>query len=184
MAVAPAPRPSLADPSATTVPSTTSPPTQPEPGASRTVPVTDAGTPSVLDCSGLRKRFGDRQAVDGVGFEIAPGETYGLLGPNGAGKTTTISMICGILRRDAGDVVVGRPFDPGATARKAEIGYVPQDLAIYPDLTAPREPALLRPALRACGGTALRRAGRRGARRSSSLTDRARRPDRAATRAG
>jgi ABC-2 type transport system ATP-binding protein len=95
-----------------------------------------SGTP-VLQCIGLRKRFGDRQAVDGVGFSIAPGETYGLLGPNGAGKTTTISMVCGILRRDEGEVFIGgRPFDPSATALKAEIGYVPQDLAIYPDLSA------------------------------------------------
>ncbi len=93
--------------------------------------------PRVLSCSGLRKRFGERLAVDGVGFEIARGETYGLLGPNGAGKTTTISMICGILRRDEGEVLIGgRPFDPGSTALKGEIGYVPQDLAIYPDLSA------------------------------------------------
>ncbi len=99
-------------------------------------PVPAAG-PFVLECSGLRKRFGDRQAVDGVGFTIARGETYGLLGPNGAGKTTTISMICGILRRDAGDIrIAGQPMDPGATALKADIGYVPQDLAIYPDLSA------------------------------------------------
>ena len=77
------------------------------------------------------------QAVDGVGFEIAAGETYGLLGPNGAGKTTSISMICGLLRRDGGEVIVaGRPVDIGATDAKAAIGYVPQDLAIYPDLTA------------------------------------------------
>lgn len=91
----------------------------------------------VLTCLGLRKRFGARQAVDGVGFEIARGETYGLLGPNGAGKTTTISMICGILARDEGTVTVaGRPLDIGSTAAKGAIGYVPQDLAIYPDLTA------------------------------------------------
>jgi ABC-2 type transport system ATP-binding protein len=92
---------------------------------------------AVLACRDLRKRFGDRQAVDGVGFHIAPGETYGLLGPNGAGKTTTISMICGLLHRDGGEVLVaGRPVDIGATDAKAAIGYVPQDLAIYPDLTA------------------------------------------------
>jgi ABC-2 type transport system ATP-binding protein len=91
----------------------------------------------VLKCANLRKRFGDRQAVDGVGFEIGPGETYGLLGPNGAGKTTTISMISGILARDDGEVVVaGEPLDVSATHTKRLIGIVPQDLAIYPDLTA------------------------------------------------
>ncbi len=93
--------------------------------------------PPVLACSGLAKRFGARQAVDGVGFTIAHGETYGLLGPNGAGKTTTISMVCGILARDGGEVLIdGSPLDPGATSVKAAIGYVPQDLAIYPDLSA------------------------------------------------
>jgi ABC-2 type transport system ATP-binding protein len=91
----------------------------------------------VLVCRDLRKRYGERTAVDGVGFHIAAGETYGLLGPNGAGKTTSISMICGLLRRDGGEVLVaGRPVDIGATDAKAAIGYVPQDLAIYPDLTA------------------------------------------------
>jgi len=70
----------------------------------------------MLRCAGLRKSFGERVAVAGVGFEIAPGETYGLLGPNGAGKTTTISMICGLLRRDAGEVFVdGRSIDIGTT---------------------------------------------------------------------
>ena len=91
----------------------------------------------MLSCTGLVKRFGERLAVDGVGFEIARGETYGLLGPNGAGKTTSISMICGLLARDGGEVVVdGRPIRPDSTTAKAAIGYVPQDLAIYPDLTA------------------------------------------------
>jgi ABC-2 type transport system ATP-binding protein len=75
--------------------------------------------------------------VDGVSFTIAAGETYGLLGPNGAGKTTTISMICGLLVPDGGQVTVaGRPIrrdDPGA---KAALGLVPQDIALYPDLTA------------------------------------------------
>jgi ABC-2 type transport system ATP-binding protein len=51
---------------------------------------------SVLACRDLRKRYGERLAVDGVGFQVAAGETYGLLGPNGAGKTTAISMICGL----------------------------------------------------------------------------------------
>jgi len=102
-----------------------------------TAPVLATDPEPVLRCANLRKAFGERVAVDGVGFHIAPGETYGLLGPNGAGKTTTISMICGLLRRDAGEVfVAGLPIDIGSTTAKGAIGYVPQDLAIYPDLTA------------------------------------------------
>ena len=90
----------------------------------------------VLRCAGLRKTFDERVAVADVGFTVAPGETYGLLGPNGAGKTTTISMICGLLRRDAGEVVVaGRQVDTHAVEARSAIGYVPQEIALYPDLT-------------------------------------------------
>ena len=89
----------------------------------------------MLRCTGLRKRFGERDAVDGVSFEIGPGECYGLLGPNGAGKTTTISMICGLVPRDGGEVTVDG-FEGGTLEAKAAVGYVPQDLALYPDLTA------------------------------------------------
>ena len=91
----------------------------------------------ILECRDLRKAFDDLVAVNGVGFHIASGETYGLLGPNGAGKTTTISMVCGLLERDGGEVVVdGVPLTSTSVEAKARIGYVPQDLAIYPDLTA------------------------------------------------
>jgi ABC-2 type transport system ATP-binding protein len=91
----------------------------------------------VLACRDLRKSYGSRPAVKGVGFEIGPGENYGLLGPNGAGKTTTISMICGLLKREAGEVLIeGRTLDAGTTDVKKAIGYVPQDIAIYPDLSA------------------------------------------------
>ena len=92
---------------------------------------------ATLVCSGLRKSFGDRVAVDGVEFSIAAGETYGLLGPNGAGKTTTISMVCGLLTRDAGEILLeGRAFDTTSIDAKASIGLVPQEIAIYPDLSA------------------------------------------------
>jgi ABC-2 type transport system ATP-binding protein len=85
---------------------------------------------------GLVKAFGDLVAVDGVGFHIAAGETYGLLGPNGAGKTTAISIISGILEPDAGTVTVGsHRITTRSTEGKGDIGYVPQDIAIYPDLT-------------------------------------------------
>ena len=90
----------------------------------------------VLVCGGLRRKFGDLVAVDDVGFHIDAGETYGLLGPNGAGKTTTISMIVGLLERDGGDITVaGQPMTTRSVRAKAAIGYVPQDLAIYPDLS-------------------------------------------------
>jgi linearmycin/streptolysin S transport system ATP-binding protein len=92
---------------------------------------------AILRATDLRKRYGSIEAVRGVSFEIHEGETYGLLGPNGAGKTTTISMVCGLLARDAGEVTVdGQPVDIGRTEAKSSIGYVPQDLAIYPDLSA------------------------------------------------
>jgi ABC-2 type transport system ATP-binding protein len=91
--------------------------------------------PPVLLCEGLRKRYGDRQAVDGVSFCIGERECYGLLGPNGAGKTTTISMVCGLTAADEGHVSVAG-FAGGTLEAKAAIGFVPQDLALYPDLSA------------------------------------------------
>jgi ABC-2 type transport system ATP-binding protein len=94
-------------------------------------------TAAVLECVDLHKRFGEIEAVRGVGFRIGEGETYGLLGPNGAGKTTTISMVCGLLEPDLGQVVVaGRRLTTKSVDEKAAIGLVPQELAIYPDLTA------------------------------------------------
>ena len=91
----------------------------------------------MLECRDLRKSFGELKAVDGLSFRIAAGETYGLLGPNGAGKTTSISMAVGLMEREGGEVLLdGASLSPGTTKLKAKIGLVPQDLAIYPDLTA------------------------------------------------
>ncbi|MBW3662254.1 MAG: ABC transporter ATP-binding protein [Actinobacteria bacterium] len=90
--------------------------------------------PAALECRDLSRSYGDRLAVDGVSFRVARGETFGLLGPNGAGKTTTISMAVGILEPDAGEVLVaGRSLDRAA---RAHIGVVPQEIALYPDLSA------------------------------------------------
>jgi len=90
----------------------------------------------MLSVRGLSKRFGERVAVDGVTFAIASAEIYGLLGPNGAGKTTSISMIAGILARDAGEITIdGISIDAGSSAR-AMIGIVPQSITLYLDLTA------------------------------------------------
>jgi len=92
---------------------------------------------AVLVCDGLRRSFDDLVAVDDVSFQVEEGETYGLLGPNGAGKTTTISMIAGLLSADAGTVTVaGKPVTTKSVDAKASIGLVPQDVAVYPDLTA------------------------------------------------
>ncbi len=92
---------------------------------------------NVLDVDGLKRSFDDLVAVGGVSFSIEPGEAYGLLGPNGAGKTTTISMVAGLLESDAGSVsVAGKLMTTKSSDAKRAIGLVPQDLAIYPDLTA------------------------------------------------
>jgi ABC-2 type transport system ATP-binding protein len=76
-------------------------------------------------CSGLRKQYGRRTAVDGVSFTVGRGEVLGLLGPNGAGKTSVIKMLLGLTRPDAGEVLLlGRPgSDPKARAR---VGYLPE----------------------------------------------------------
>jgi ABC-2 type transport system ATP-binding protein len=85
---------------------------------------------------GLSKRYGDLQAVDRVSFELRQGEIYGLLGPNGAGKTTTLSMVSGLLRPDEGRVLydgVDLAADPIGV--KQNLGVVPQEVALYEELT-------------------------------------------------
>ncbi|MCO4254168.1 ATP-binding cassette domain-containing protein [Pseudarthrobacter cellobiosi] len=94
-------------------------------------------TEEVLAVNGLVKRYGERTVVDQVSFTIQAGETFGLLGPNGAGKTTIISMVAGLIAADAGSVtVVGEAMAPTLTGPNGHIGLVPQELAIYPDLSA------------------------------------------------
>jgi ABC-2 type transport system ATP-binding protein len=91
----------------------------------------------MLEVVGLVKRYGSLVAVDGVSFAVAPGETLGLLGPNGAGKTTTVSIVAGLVAPDAGEVRVdGRPLRGDADPLKRRIGLVPQDLALYDELSA------------------------------------------------
>ncbi|MEV6304412.1 ABC transporter ATP-binding protein [Actinoplanes sp. NPDC051861] len=86
-------------------------------------------------CSGLRKRYRRRTAVDGVSFTVARGEVMGLLGPNGAGKTTVIKMLLGLVHPDDGEVLLlGRPArDPRSRAR---VGYLPELFRYQPWLTA------------------------------------------------
>lgn len=85
----------------------------------------------------LYKSYGNTHAVQGVSFEISRGEIFGLLGPNGAGKTTTISMLTGLIEPTSGTVQVdGENVDQRARVMKAKLGLVPQELALYPTLTA------------------------------------------------
>jgi len=91
----------------------------------------------MLQVEQLSKRYGDRLAVDAISFAIGEGETVGLLGPNGAGKTTVIAMISGIAQPDGGQVSLGDVLvTKDADALKRRVGLVPQDLALYDELSA------------------------------------------------
>jgi ABC-2 type transport system ATP-binding protein len=91
----------------------------------------------MLQVDRLSKRYGERVAVNAISFSIAKGETVGLLGPNGAGKTTAIAMISGISRPDGGEVRLGgMSLTQDANALKRRVGLVPQDLALYDELSA------------------------------------------------
>jgi ABC-2 type transport system ATP-binding protein len=98
----------------------------------------DARNPATaLSLRGVGKDYGARTAVGAVDLDVARGECLGLLGPNGAGKTTTISMACGVVTPSRGTVSVGG-VDLGREPRraKAKLGLVPQDLALYEELSA------------------------------------------------
>jgi ABC-2 type transport system ATP-binding protein len=85
----------------------------------------------------LRKTYGDLAAVSDVSFTLRPGELVGLLGPNGAGKTTTVSMIAGLVVPTSGQVLIdGAPLSGDTDPKKRKIGMVPQDLALYDELSA------------------------------------------------
>ena len=110
---------------------------------------------TVLAADRLRKSFGARVAVEDVGFTVDAGEIVGLLGPNGAGKSTTVGMIAGLLRPDGGQVLVdGAPLAGDTDPRKRAIGLVPQDIALYEELSA-RENLRFFGALYDLGGAAL-----------------------------
>lgn len=86
---------------------------------------------------GLTKRYGDFTAVDDLSFSVEVGEIFGFLGPNGAGKSTTLNVLCNLIDYDRGQIAVGG-YDIKRDARKAKslIGLVPQEIALYPTLTA------------------------------------------------
>ena len=85
----------------------------------------------------LHKSFGEVKAVQGISFDVRQGHIFSLLGPNGAGKTTTISMLATLLRPDQGDALVfGKSIRTDPMGVKAVLGVVPQEIALYEDLTA------------------------------------------------
>lgn len=93
--------------------------------------------PSILQANNLVRKFGDLLAVDNVSFDIQEGEIFSLLGPNGAGKTTTISMLSTLLAPTSGDARINgfSIINDNMQVRKY-IGIVPQEIALYDDLTA------------------------------------------------
>jgi ABC-2 type transport system ATP-binding protein len=90
-----------------------------------------------IEVQDLKKSFGDNQAVQGVSFEVRQGEIFSLLGPNGAGKTTTISMLSCLLHPDGGDArILGHSIRENPMGVKSVLGVVPQEIALYEDLSA------------------------------------------------
>lgn len=91
----------------------------------------------IVKIEGVTKRFKDVTAVDNISLSIEQGEIYGLLGPNGAGKSTIINILCGLLTMDKGTIeILGKDIEKNSTYAKQNIGVVPQDIAIYEDLTS------------------------------------------------
>ncbi len=91
----------------------------------------------MLEARQLRKSYGARAAVNDVSLSVAAGELLGLLGPNGAGKSTTVGMLAGLIAPDQGDITInGQRLDTHGAAFKRRIGLVPQDIALYEDLSA------------------------------------------------
>jgi len=90
----------------------------------------------MVNVQGLQKSYGKLVALDGVSFAVPAGTCFGLLGPNGAGKSTAISIIVGTLKADAGSVTIdGRQVTKDTDPIRKRIGYVPQELALYEDLS-------------------------------------------------
>lgn len=91
----------------------------------------------MLQAENIKKAYGKKAIVKGISFSLRKGESFGLLGPNGAGKSTTISMISGLVPLDGGEITVGG-YVIGKDTNKAKqkIGIVPQEIALYPTLTA------------------------------------------------
>ncbi|MBN2412054.1 ABC transporter ATP-binding protein [candidate division KSB1 bacterium] len=92
--------------------------------------------PIDIEITHLLKKYGDVTAVENLDLQVKQGEMMGLIGPDGAGKTTTLRILCGLLRADDGDCLVGgRDVKKELTTIRGLIGYMPQRFSLYPDLT-------------------------------------------------
>ncbi|MCM3514458.1 ATP-binding cassette domain-containing protein [Nocardioides sp. P86] len=130
-----------------------------------------------LRATGLRKRFGDHQVLDGVDLEVAPGSVHALLGPNGAGKTTTVRIVCGLLRADEGRAeIAGHDVVAHSRAARGALGLSGQYAAVDEHLTGFENLHLL--------GRLYGMPRRRAAERAEELLDRFRLDDVAGRRAG
>jgi ABC-2 type transport system ATP-binding protein len=90
----------------------------------------------MLAVRNLTKRYGALAALDDVSLSLQPGEFFGLLGPNGAGKTTLMSVVTGLRKADSGEIFLnGEPFRSDRIAQRAQLGFVPQALALYEGLS-------------------------------------------------
>jgi ABC-2 type transport system ATP-binding protein len=90
----------------------------------------------VLQIQNLTKRYGSLTAVNDLTLQIYEGEVFGFLGPNGAGKTTSINMMCGLLKPDAGHILLhGRPLSAGDKAMRSRVGVCPQEVVLWERLT-------------------------------------------------
>lgn len=90
---------------------------------------------NIIQVKNIIKEYQDNIAVDGIDLTVKQGQIYGLLGPNGAGKSTLISMICGLINKTSGEIIYEEKTND-IRKWKENIGIVPQDFAIYPELTA------------------------------------------------
>lgn len=89
-----------------------------------------------LELVNVIKHYKSKHAVNGISLEIEKGDVLGLLGENGAGKSTTMAMIATLIKPDSGDIILdGMSIIKNPKLMKKKLGYVPQDIALYPMLT-------------------------------------------------
>src|SRR6478752_3285942 len=126
-----------------TGPSTVTPPPGPPPGpplgppSSPQPPLSSSGPVDVaISTRGLTKRYGSQPALQGLDLTVPRGSVYGFLGPNGSGKTTTLRLLVGLMRPDAGEIMLlGKPFRGGDRKRLFHVGALIEQPAFYPYLS-------------------------------------------------